>query len=320
MNGNPLMESAPAKRNEVHPRDRDGFILITVLWILLMLATLTTIYAVYLSNSALALAANDIDVEKNMLVSAGLELTAYHLAVAEKAQKDARPTHGQFRIRLGGANLAVSFVSEAARVDLNEAEKPLLAGLFTVLGAGQNAESYADRVIGWRTEPKDGTQDSEANLYRAAGLPYSPRGGPFAHVNELWLLQGMPPALIERALPFVTIYSGRPAVNILDAAPQVLAALPGMTDDRLDALLNRRENLTLAPRNAADLLGTENAAATTEGSDAFRVNVRVRFDDSRNTHSEAVILMGSEDVPYHVLSWQDEDGATVAPVRNGGAR
>jgi general secretion pathway protein K len=299
-------------------RRPDGFIIVAVLWILLLLATLATIYSIYVSKSALALTANDAGIETELLVSGGLELAAYQLLVPEKED---RPTHGEFRVRIGHANLAVRFTSEAARIDLNEAPKPLLAGLFTVLGArGPDAERYADRVIGWRSEPKGGTQDKEASLYLAAGLTYLPRGAPFAHVSELWLVQGLPPALVEQALPFLTVYSGQPAVNILDAAPEVLAALPDMTQDRLDNILNRRETTTSALKSAADILGTDEPAATTKGSNAFRVDVHVKFDDGRHAASQAVILLGSDKVPYLVLSWRDGADEALTQSRAMGAR
>jgi general secretion pathway protein K len=166
----------------------DGFIIVAVLWILMMLATLATIYSVYVSKSALALTANDAGIESELLASAGLELAAYQLLVPEKEN---RPTHGEFRVRIGQANLAVRYVSEAARIDLNEAPKPLLTGLFTVLGArAPDAERYADRIIGWRTEPKGGAQDKEASLYLAAGLSYAPRGAPIAICHGLWRAAG----------------------------------------------------------------------------------------------------------------------------------
>jgi general secretion pathway protein K len=292
--------------------------MVAVLWILLMLATLATIYSIYVSKSALALTANDAGIETELAVSGALELAAYQLLVPEKEE---RPTHGEFRVRIGHANLAVTFISEAARIDLNEAPKPLLAGLFTALGAREpDAGRYADRVIGWRTEAKAGAADQEASLYRAAGLSYSPRGAPFAHVSELWLVQGLPPALVERALPFVTVYSGQPAVNVLDAAPEVLAALPDMTEDRLDNILNRRESGTIAPKSAADILGTDERAATTKGSNAFRVDVRIKFDDGRSAASEAVILLGSDKVPYQVLSWRDGGDERQPQSRRTGVR
>jgi general secretion pathway protein K len=310
-----IIASAPRKRGSI--RQPDGFVLVAVLWILLLLATLATIYSVYVGNSALALGANDAGIENELLTTAGVELAAYQLAASEK---ETRPTRGQFKVRLGHAILAVRFVSESARIDLNEAPKRLLAGLFAALGAhAADAERYADRVIGWRTEPKAGAQDNEAALYRAAGLSYSPRGGPFADVSELWLVEGLPPALVERAMPFVTIYSGQPAVNVLDAAPEVLAALPDMTADRLDAILNRRETATAAPRSAADVLGADVANATTKGSDAYRIDVRITYDDGGAAASEVVILP-AEEVPYHVLSWRDSFDAAASRSAGIGLR
>src|ERR1700743_3676618 len=126
-----------------------GFVLITVLWILMALAALATIFSVYLSNSARALGATDISIERDALVSASLELTAYRLVSIDEKN---RPSQGSFSFRLNNADALVTFTSEAARVDLNQAPKEMLAGLFEVLGAEQTAANdLADRVVGWRT-------------------------------------------------------------------------------------------------------------------------------------------------------------------------
>ena len=76
----------------------------------------------------------------------------------------------------------------------------------------------------------------EASAFRMARLGYQPRGAKFPHTNELSLVRDLPISLVERALPFVTVYSGRPQINILDAAPEVIAALPGMTQDRAECI------------------------------------------------------------------------------------
>ena len=138
------------------------------------------------------------------------------------------PTHH----RLAHANV---FLTEAARIDLNAAPKELLVGLLAGFGASPlDVGGYADRIIAWRT--KTAAQnvidtDPENSLYRSAGLSYTPRHAPFTHVSELWLVQGIPPVLIERMLPFVTVFSGKAQVDVIDAAPQVIAALPGMTPE-----------------------------------------------------------------------------------------
>jgi general secretion pathway protein K len=281
-----------------------GFVLVAVLWILAALSALAMIFSVYLSNSAQALAVNDAGLQAEALVSASIELTAYQLLLAGDS---ARPLDGSFHYRLNNANIAVSFVSEAARIDLNLAPKELLANLFSGLGADQeSATQYADRIIGWRTPPKADSAQDEVSLYRAAGLAYSPRQAPFAHVNELALVIGLPPALVDRALPFVTVFSGLPKVNVLVAQPEVIAALPGMTPSGLKEFMSERPMLPRDMAAVATALGPAQANATIDKSDSFRVLTTVKFDNGRQTSSEVVIGLGGEENPYRVLSWQDD--------------
>ena len=176
-----------------------GFVLVAVLWLLAALALLVTIFTVHLSASSRAVSLNDGALKTEALVSAGVELAAFRL---QSADADKRPPEGAFHVRLSATDVSVSFITEAARVDLNEAPKELLSGLLTVLGASdESAREIADRIIGWRTKAADGDASKEDALYQTAGRAYSPRQAPFAHVNELALVLGPPPALVARALP-----------------------------------------------------------------------------------------------------------------------
>jgi general secretion pathway protein K len=290
---------------------RDGFIVVAALWILGALAALASIYSVYVANAATSLAVNDDALRAEAVVTAALELTAYQVTGAPP--KD-RPSRGRFAIRMNAANATVEFCSEAARVDLNKASKDLLAGLFGALGASANdAEEYADRVIGWRSPPPADSQDPEESLYRAAGLNYSPRGAPFVHAAELALVVGLPPAMVERVMPYVTVYSGRPEINVRDAAPEIIAALPGVTPGQLNAALGDRQSLTGQSSTAA--LGAAQAMVTTEGSKAMRVTVDMTFDSGRAIRAEAVILVDGRDEPYRVLAWRtDADMQSTVPT------
>lgn len=285
-----------------------GFIVVAVLWILSALAALVSIYAVYVTNSAMAIALYDDGVVAEGLISAGVELAAYQIIAAPK---DARPTRGAFAFRMGKASVAVDFRAESARIDLNAAPKELLAGLFTVFGARpEDAQYYADRIIGWRTRPASDSQDKETSFYRQAGLAYGPRGAAFAHVAELWLVAGLPPALVERAIPHLTVFSGRPEINIRDAAPEVLAAVPGLSREQIDRSAAQR-GTTTGEGTQASPPGT-----TTEGSDAARIKVSVDFDNGRRLAAEVVILVREfgED-PYRVLSWSSDVDAQRTDAR-----
>src|SRR5262245_570515 len=91
----------------------DGFIIVAVLWILGALAVLASIYAVFVIDTATAVAANDDRVRAEALVTAGVELAAFRIG----AVPEQRPANGSFTFRAGTANVAVRFGSESGRID-----------------------------------------------------------------------------------------------------------------------------------------------------------------------------------------------------------
>jgi len=197
----------------------------------------------------------------------------------------------------------------------------VLASLFAGLGARPNlADSYADNVIAWRTPPSPGPNPAGVNL-RATGITYPPRGAPFPHTGELALVPGLPETLVDRALPFVTVYSGASQINILSAAPEVLAALPGMNPQLLYAVLAQRDAEPQNGQKLAAMLGPAQPLATAQGSKAVRVTPRVTFDDGQRMSADIVIfLLDSGTEPYRVLSWRDSSDDPIADERPRRAR
>ncbi|MET3355587.1 UNVERIFIED_ORG: general secretion pathway protein K [Xanthobacter viscosus] len=298
--------SDPADADGTH---RAGFILVAVLWILAALATLATVYAVYISSTATAAAVRDDSIIAHGLATAAVEIAALRLIAVPK---DKRPSSGEVAFRMGKANVSASFVGEAARIDLNAAPKELLAGLFAALGAQPEAAAdHADRILGFRAPPS-GDGGREAELYRDAGLDHGPRGAPFVHVEEIWRVVGLPPTLVEQALPHLTVFSGRGEINAADADPVVRAALPGAAPP--DA--GGGAGAPAAP--PAALPGTSR-----EASDAVRVRILMEFDTGRRRAAEAVILLRDfGDDPYRVLSWREDADlpAEAPPPRPKGER
>lgn len=149
-------------------------------------------------------------------------------------------------------------------------------------------------------------------------LPGS-RHAPFSSVDELSLVLGLSAALLEQVRPYLTVYSGTAGINVLEAAPQVIAALPEMTSAKLDAFLNQRDSLPPNdPEFVLGALGGRVAGATVAGSDAYRVRMQIILPDGRKSTSEGVIMLpgpGAK-MAYRVFTWRDEiDPATGAVQR-----
>ena len=293
-------------------RNARGFIVVAVLWILAALSALVLIYLSYVTNTAVVVAASTERIQTDALATAGVELAAYQLTAV---RAEGRPSSGTFNARIGAARVSVTFRSEAARIDLNAAPKALLAGLMIGLGAPPaNAADYADRIVAWRAKAEAGDDDPETSSYRTSGIAYAPRHAPFPAAEELWLVRGIPAPVVERMLPFVTTFNNRALINIADAAPQVVAALPGMTPERVQAVLSQRADPRLDPRALPGLVGGE--GATLEASRAYRMTVVIDFDSGRRSAAEVVILLLEEgDEPYRVLSWRNAADGATAPQR-----
>jgi general secretion pathway protein K len=284
---------------------KDGFILVAVLWILAALAALAGVYSVYIGNTAAAVRLYDDRLQAHALIAAGLEITAYRLIGFDDAH---RPTYEPFAFAPETSQFHVDgeYRSEGARIDLNLAPKEMFYGLFAVLGATpEDAQSYADRIIAWRTKPKPGAPNDEADAYQSAGLSYGPRQAPFQSVAELRLVRGLPPELVDAALPFVTVFNGRAEIDVNVAARQVIAALPRISPDAVANILNAQD-----PRNpeaVLRLVGPARASVAVGGRKATRVCVHVSLDSGRKVNAEVVLLITDNDPePYHVLSWRDD--------------
>src|SRR3954470_16223179 len=132
---------------------RDGFIVVAVLWILAALATLASIFSMYVINTAMAFAVHDERLQAEGLARAAIELSAYQVAASTPAPL----SRGSFAFRIGNATVNAEFMAETARIDLNSAPKELIAGLFITLGTSRaQADYYADRIAGWRAPAPEG--------------------------------------------------------------------------------------------------------------------------------------------------------------------
>jgi general secretion pathway protein K len=279
------------------PRRSAGFVIVAALWIVAALATLVMMYSFYVRETALEFVDHDERLQAQALAASGVELAAYQLT----KNPNARPLEGRFTFAQGSATIDVTFRSENSRIDLNFASKELLTGLLSSLGVQRDeALTYTDHIVAWRTPLKSGQSDPEAGLYQAAGKDYGPRHGPFQHPDELALVADLPPTLVDRILPYVTVYSGRPQINVLVAEPQVLAALPGMTPERLQGLLRLRGAGPQA-LTTSQLGGLSDI--TMDASRTNRVSIRIRFRSVRPMYTEAVILLTDDAEPYRIVSW-----------------
>jgi general secretion pathway protein K len=154
----------------------------------------------------------------------------------------------------------------------------------------------------------------ETPYYQALKPPYSSRNGKLVTLNELSLVKGITPELLNKLRPYVTTFSDLagsplPTVNINTASKEVLTAL----DDRIDDRMAERiiEERRLQPfKSTAELSrvpGLDTVAIGLVGKisvkgNLFRITSRGRVKDSGRTIEAVVRLSGGTP---EFLSWQE---------------
>jgi len=293
-------------------RNDSGFVLVAALWILAALAGLAAIFSLYATNTAASTALGGQRLEAEAAFRSGVELVAYQLlAVEEKA----RPGHGGFTFALGKTRVSTQFLAESARIDINLAPKELLAGLFTSIGVdADKAGTYADRIVGWRSKVEGNVADPEAELYRSAKLPYPPKESLFEDVAELRLLPGIPPQAVDLMLPEVTTFSQLAQINVFEAPPATLTALPGVTPDALADILKGRDASPDDRQQLLSKLGDASKLATIRNGRATRVFVEAVLASGRRTLAEIVLQLRDADAdpePFNIVYWRDDFDAPL---------
>jgi general secretion pathway protein K len=136
-------------------------------------------------------------------------------------------------------------------------------------------------------------------------LDYRPRQAPFQSAAELRLVRGLPAALVDAALPFVTVFNGKAEIDINEAAPEVIAALPRMNPSTVADILKRRDPQN--PQAVLSLLGAARASVSVGGRKTARDAVHITLGTGRKVNADVVILiMETGQDPYYVLAWSDD--------------
>jgi len=203
-----------------------------------------------------------------------------------------------------GLAVRIAVQDETGRIDLNAASGSLIRQLLLGLGmTPDDAAAMSDRIVDWRSASGPSSLNGAADAdYKAAGLAYAPRHGPFQTVDELKLVLGMTPALFARIAPALTVYSNRPMFDSNVAPREALLALYPNDPGKIDEIMRARQG----DPNAAALQGAAGAVATQPApvGRAYAITARLAIGRRSFRRTAVVELTGDGKRPYFVLAWQ----------------
>ncbi|WP_454261805.1 general secretion pathway protein GspK [Pseudoxanthomonas mexicana] len=276
-----------------------GAALLLVLWLVALLTALVGAYALTARIEALQGRVGSRGAIAQEIARAGMEYALVRVA-DRNPETHWQPNGRAYAWRFDGHDVQVRIIDETGKVDLNQADVPLLSRLMQALGEPPDAsDALAAAIVDWRDaddlgQPVGGAEDGD---YAAAGRPYGAKDARFETIAELEQVLGMTPDLYARLEPFLTLYSGRGQPDATYAQGPVLVAM-GM-----DA------TAWLAQREAAGAAGALQLVGT--GSGTYSIESRARLADGRETSLRTVVRAGASPVPgsaYTLLRW--EEGAS----------
>jgi general secretion pathway protein K len=296
------------------PRQR-GVAMILVVWVIALMSVLLGSFALIARTENLQARHLFDSTTARYAAEAGLERAIYELRRPDPTMRwvgDGRPYEFQF----DNALVHIELTDESGKIDLNSAAGDLLQQMFVSAGLTlDKAAQLSDAIQDWR-DPDDVPQPhgAEASEYKAAGLSYVPRNSPFQTVSEVQQVLGMDYELYSRIEPAITIYAGGTQPNAAYAPLQALLALPGMTPELAQQLIQQRQQMQ--PGQAGQpgapqlTLPDGTPVMANGGGNTYTVKSRATLANGASAVLDASIRLGGVGAagrPYTVLRWRDEE-------------
>ncbi|MBU0673222.1 MAG: general secretion pathway protein GspK [Proteobacteria bacterium] len=259
---------------------QQGIVLLTVLWILVLLAVMVGQFC-YSMRTELNVTRNLRDETVGYyLARAGINLAT--LKVIDGISGDIYLPDGTdgeegsvWRINqeispipFGGGRIQVKIDNESGKININEADVLLLQMLFKSFGIpGDQEATIVESILDWRDMDNfHRNYGAENDYYQNLPQPYASNNGPFRSIEELLLVKGVTRELWQMGLGrMVTVQSDlventlimgstpedeeKRKININAAPPEVLRCFPGMTKEILQAITEYRRERDFETKN-----------------------------------------------------------------------
>jgi general secretion pathway protein K len=288
-----------------HADPRRGAVLITVLWTISLLAALAMAASVTFRGFTGVMSVDRNRVERDALITAGLEVAAGIILDLGKTTPllDLERT---VALSTGAVNVRLS--DEGGRIDIAKAPAEVLAAMLRAAGAPPaTAENVAKAIV---------EQRGNSPRTPAARIPPVLATTHEQALSGIGQIAGMRAQWLAAIAPLTTIY-GSETVNPLTAPRGVIAALPGVDANRLEAFLAERRVAAPDANRLAQMLGPAQIYVSAKPPRIAAVELRATLAEgqARNTIAGAravIAVLPQDSEPYRVLMF--------TPVRTASLR
>jgi general secretion pathway protein K len=278
---------------------RRGVVLMTVLWSIALLSALAMAAAVTFRGYAGVMTVERDRVQADALLSAGVETAAGIIDTLG----DAPLLDIETRVELTTGSARLRLNDEGGRIDIGKAPIAVLAALLQSVGAPEAAASDVAQRIVERRRPRNAARpDPSPRSTHAAPKPQA-ISQPFSDVRQLLLIPGMAPEWMAAIEPLTTVFGGE-TINPLTAPRGVIAALPGVSKDQVEAFLRTRSSSASDVDRLTRTIGAAQQYLAVKPPRVASVELMAELVDGYAVAARSVIVVLPQDSqPYRVLVW-----------------
>ena len=269
--------------------DEQGFILVSVIWIVGLIAVMGTAFAMIVRSHTMTVS-NESYNSKAEAIADGVTRYAIIQLLKPNVAGDVNGTH-KFCSWDEKASVSISLQDQGGLVDINTASPQLLEKL--LLGLGEDAAQSA-RLLEALNEFKGPLQQAHLDLSDLyPNKSFGPKHEALISLDELDQIPGFSQQLLQKLRRLVTVYSQQTGIDP-----------------------------SKAPSDLRDILGPIAVPAEFTSPSAqkvFSIDVLSELHNGARFHRQAIIvILGQPDRPFSILSWQPkyEDDPKRLPTNN----
>ncbi len=292
-----------------------GFALVLVLWVLSLLTIMAGSFALTMRRESTVVAGIKDNAGAVAAAEAGIAVAEMMLLHPEQ-NKRWRADGNIYQVDFGSTKIRLRLLSEAGKIDINNADLPLLQSLMAKAPVEEEQQAkLIGAIIDWRDQDDllsiDGAEKKE---YRDAGLKYQPRNKPFQTVEELQMVLGMDEHVYNWLQPIITIYSGQPQVNLKLASTKVLNVLPNLDASLIESYVATRldnakndmpaPEFTAGPVGSGGVSANETVTIVSEALMADETSALVSATVTKADASQSGLSDVTQSEPFQALKWQ----------------
>jgi general secretion pathway protein K len=302
------------------PPSARGIALILVLWIVVILSMAALSLSLLTRTEALATLSAKEEMENKFLAEAGIRRGIMELFYRsanrnqqvllegfEVFQCDGRP----YTADMADGHYRIGITDESGKINLNtltDNNGIILKNLLMNNGVvEETAVIIVDSILDWKDKDNlHRLNGAEDEYYQSLPRPYKAKNAPFDSLEELVFVRGISRPILQGSaerkgiLPFCTIYSTTDKINLQSAPPEVLKAIPGMTGDMIQRIVEYRD---LSPAAKVQPI------ATWIGGDFSAIAPYVTTAESNVYSIDAIGYKGNEKRNYAIRAIVAVEGA-----------